>query len=40
VYGYQRFDNNIMIATIIVLVLTIQVVQFCGDRLAALLSRP
>jgi D-methionine transport system permease protein len=40
VYGYQRFDNNIMIATIVVLVLTIQVVQFSGDRLAALLKRP
>ena len=40
VYGYQRFDNNIMIATIVVLVLTIQIVQFAGDRLASLLQRP
>jgi D-methionine transport system permease protein len=40
VYGYQRFDHNIMIATIVVLVLTIQIVQFAGDRLAALLRRP
>jgi ABC-type methionine transport system permease subunit len=40
VYGYQRFDNNIMIATIVVLVLTIQIVQFCGDRFATLLKRP
>jgi ABC-type methionine transport system permease subunit len=40
VYGYQRFDNNIMISTIVVLVLTIQIVQFAGDRLAALLQRP
>lgn len=39
-YGYQRFDNNIMIATIVVLVLTIQIVQFCGDRFAAFLKRP
>ncbi len=40
VYGYQRFDNNIMIATIVVLVLTIQAVQFAGDRIAAFLARP
>jgi D-methionine transport system permease protein len=40
VYGYQRFDNNIMISTIVVLVLTIQIVQFAGDRLASLLQRP
>lgn len=33
VYGYQRFDNHIMIATIIVLIATIQIVQFTGDRL-------
>lgn len=40
VYGYQRFDHNIMIATIVVLMLTIQIVQFAGDRLATLLRRP
>ncbi|HCT7316409.1 TPA: ABC transporter permease, partial [Klebsiella variicola] len=30
VYGYQRFDNHIMIATIVAL---IQLIQFLGDRL-------
>jgi D-methionine transport system permease protein len=40
VYGYQRFDNNIMIATIVVLIATIQVVQFAGDRFSTLLKRP
>jgi D-methionine transport system permease protein len=40
VYGYQRFDNNIMIATIVVLIATIQIVQFVGDRFATLLKRP
>jgi D-methionine transport system permease protein len=40
VYGYQRFDNNIMIATIVVLIATIQIVQFAGDRFATLLKRP
>jgi D-methionine transport system permease protein len=32
-YGYQQFDNNIMIACIVVLVLLVQLVQFSGDRL-------
>lgn len=35
VYGYQRFDNHIMIATIIVLIATIQIIQFTGDRLVS-----
>jgi ABC-type methionine transport system permease subunit len=35
-YGYQRFDHNIMIATIVILVATIQIVQWTGDRLARL----
>jgi len=39
VYGYQRFDHHIMIATIVALVLTIQIVQLAGDRSAALLRR-
>ncbi|EMD1656398.1 methionine ABC transporter permease [Pluralibacter gergoviae] len=33
VYGYQRFDHHIMIATIVVLIVTIQLIQFIGDRL-------
>lgn len=40
VYGYERFDNNIMIATIVTLVFTIAVVQMTGDRFAAFLKRP
>lgn len=38
VYGYQRFDNHIMIATILVLIATIQLIQFTGDRLVAALQ--
>lgn len=33
VYGYQRFDHHIMVATIVVLVLSIQGVQWLGDWL-------
>jgi ABC-type methionine transport system permease subunit len=38
-YGYNRFDHNIMIATAISLIVTIQVVQFVGDRVVKALSR-
>ena len=40
VYGYQRFDQHVMIATIVALVATIQIVQLLGDRLAAAARRP
>lgn len=33
-YGYQRFDVTIMIATIIVLVLLVQLIQYIGDWLS------
>jgi D-methionine transport system permease protein len=38
-YGYNRFDHNIMIATVITLIITVQVVQFAGDRLVMALTR-
>ncbi|MET0704525.1 MAG: methionine ABC transporter permease [Mycobacterium sp.] len=38
-YGYNRFDHNIMIATVITLIITIQIVQFAGDRLVKALTR-
>jgi ABC-type methionine transport system permease subunit len=38
-YGYNRFDHNIMIATVIVLIITVQVVQFVGDRAVKALTR-
>lgn len=38
-YGYNRFDHNIMIATAISLIITIQVVQFVGDRAVKALTR-
>ncbi|VTT27783.1 methionine ABC transporter permease [Klebsiella pneumoniae] len=38
VYGYQRFDNHIMIATIVVLIATIQLIQIIGDRVVARLQ--
>lgn len=38
VYGYQRFDHNIMISTIAALVLSIQLVQWIGDKLVRITS--
>lgn len=32
-YGYQRFDTNVMIAVIIILIALVSVVQFTGDTL-------
>ncbi|MGN7780015.1 methionine ABC transporter permease [Mycolicibacterium sp. 22603] len=32
-YGYQRFDQGVMLATILILVITVAVVQLTGDAL-------
>lgn len=33
-FGYYRFQNDVMIATVIILVILVQVIQFVGDRAA------
>jgi len=38
-YGYNRFDDNIMLATVVILILTVQLVQFIGDRIVKALTR-
>jgi D-methionine transport system permease protein len=37
-YGYQRFDNQIMAATIVVLLALVMLIQKLGDRLVRLLA--
>lgn len=37
-YGYQRFDHQVMIATIITLVVTVAIIQVVGDALVRFLS--
>jgi ABC-type methionine transport system permease subunit len=37
-YGYRRFDNNIMLACIVLLIALVQVIQFSGDRLVRRLT--
>ncbi len=37
-YGYERFDTPVMIATVVVLIALVQIIQFLGDRLARRLT--
>ncbi len=37
-YGYQRFENDVMIGTVVLLIVLVQAVQMLGDRLARHLS--
>ncbi|TCL68121.1 methionine ABC transporter permease [Rhizobium sp. BK251] len=38
-YGYQRFETNVMIAVVIVLIVLVCGIQWLGDRLVARLDR-
>jgi D-methionine transport system permease protein len=38
-YGYNRFDGNVMLACVVILVAFVQVTQFTGDRLARAVAR-
>ncbi len=38
-YGYQRFDVSVMIATVVILVIMVQLFQMLGDHLAQHFSR-
>ncbi|REE95446.1 methionine ABC transporter permease [Thermomonospora umbrina] len=37
-YGYQRFETGVMVATVVVLIVIVQLVQMLGDLLARRLS--
>src|SRR3990167_3312288 len=37
-YGYERFEINIMIATVVILIVMVQLIQWCGDYIARKLS--
>ena len=34
-YGYQRFQAGIMLATVVILVVMVQLAQWIGDRITA-----
>jgi D-methionine transport system permease protein len=38
-YGYQRFDSQIMLTVIVLLVVLVAVIQLGGDRLARSLNK-
>jgi D-methionine transport system permease protein len=33
-YGYQRFQSDVMVVTVIILVVLVQGIQWTGDRLS------
>ena len=38
-YGYQRFQGDIMIATIIIIIIMVQVIQMIGDGLSKAMNK-
>lgn len=38
-YGYQRFNPEVMLATVIVLIALVQVIQFLGNRISKKLNK-
>ena len=38
-YGYQRFQGDVMLATIIILVILVQVIQMIGDGLSKKMNK-
>lgn len=38
-FGYYRYDNTIMIATIVILIIIVQVVQIAGDTIAKAVNK-
>lgn len=38
-YGYQRFDTQVMLTVIVLLVILVALIQFTGDRLAFVLNK-
>ncbi len=37
-YGYQRFDLNVMLMTIVIMIVFVQAIQFFGDKIAKKLA--
>jgi D-methionine transport system permease protein len=38
-YGYYRFETEMMVATVLLLVLIVQLIQFAGTRIARRLDK-
>lgn len=38
-YGYHRFQTNVMIASVILIIILVQVIQFIGNKLALIIDK-
>lgn len=38
-FGYYRYDDTVMITTIVILICLVQIIQFFGDRIARLVDK-
>ncbi|OIQ60844.1 D-methionine transport system permease protein MetI [Moorella thermoacetica] len=38
-YGFQRYQNDVMVITVVILIILVQIIQVVGDRIVARLSR-
>lgn len=38
-FGYQRYQSDVMLVTVLILVVLVQILQMLGDKLAALIQR-
>ncbi|AIE60147.1 methionine ABC transporter permease [Bacillus methanolicus] len=38
-FGYYRYDNTVMITTVVILICLVQLIQFAGDRIARLVDK-
>lgn len=38
-FGYYRYDNTVMVTTIVLLICLVQIIQLAGDRIARLLDK-
>lgn len=38
-YGYHRFQTEVMLATVLVLIVLVQIIQLCGNKVAGILNK-
>ena len=38
-FGYYRFQNDVMLITVIILIIIVQLIQFFGDRVAKAVNK-
>jgi D-methionine transport system permease protein len=38
-FGYYRYDNTVMLSTVVILICLVQIIQFTGDKIARVLDK-